>query len=44
MIFLDLEPAPPFDWVKMKFSKTTPIDTQDTALKSAALSLGLTLP
>ena len=33
-----------FDWVEMKFSKTTPINAQDAALKSAALSLGLTLP
>ena len=33
-----------FDWVDMEFSKTTPINTKDAALKSAALSLGLTLP
>lgn len=43
-----LDPAEPcwavFDWVKIKFSKANPINTQDASLKSAALTLGLTLP
>lgn len=33
-----------FDWAPMTFSKTAPINPQDPALKSAAPSLGLTLP